>query len=884
VELFGRENDLAEVAARLMGGHRLVTVTGPGGVGKTSVARAVMARLEPAFALGGHLVDLSRIDRPDAVAGELAAQLGFSSFDNLLGSPTDQPALMVVDNCEHVIEAAADALDLLLGHCASPVVLATSRSPLNLPGESVVVLGPLDVPAAGAGHADAGEASAVRLFRDRAQHAGAAVAESDVAAVGELCRRLDGLPLAIEIAAARTRTLGVAGLVERLAGGIDVLHRPRYRGSGRHRSLRDTIEWSYGLLEADSRVAFDRLGVCAGPFSLDLAAAVAVDDPATALDVIERLVEASLVVVDRSARVTRYRLLDTIRAVALDHLTAHGALDGARARFAGHVLAVVTPLIEVARWRWEADLLPTLLDLFDHIDAALRYFVEVDAEPEAAFTLYTVLWGAVHQARVDEVVELGRLVASRWPAVDHPAGADAVATLAMGTLLCGDAREATALATAALVHADAGVYAPATLRRVLAFAARAEGDRDRAAAMLDEATRAAARHGVPTMEMECIVFRAQDVAASGRPDEALDDVRAVAEQARTAGSILNEVWARTVEGAIVAADDPEAARSLVEATLATADAIDYPFGTTCNLQTLTTCLLACGSVAEAATVVLRLLDAVGRSGAGDYRVALEHAGAVARAAGRAEAADLLATAATLPNTNPMTLGRPSPAVPAAGRVLERADAVRLARRLLTDSASIHSDGTVDVTEMHATGAKPSRRPEGAFVRNGDVWELTYAGATVHVRTAKGVEDLAVLLVRPGTDVHCLDLAGAGVKEPATGEVIDATARRRYEARVRELQAEIDDADAAHDVGRSERARLELDALVDHLTAALGLAGKARQEGGTAARARSAVTHRIRASIRRIGELHPALGRHLDASVTTGTYCSYRPEHPVQWRM
>jgi len=234
----------------------------------------------------------------------------------------------------------------------------------------------------------------------------------------------------------------------------------------------------------------------------------------------------------------------------------------------------------------------------------------------------------------------------------------------------------------------------------------------------------------------------------------------------------------------------------------------------------------------------------------------------------------------------MTLGRPGPPVPATGRVLERADAVRLARRLLTD---VVNDHTADVTEMHPRGAKPSRRPMkepggGAFVRNGDVWELAYAGATVHVRTAKGVEDLAVLLARPGTEVHCLDLAGAGVDEPATGEVIDATARRRYEERVRELQAEIDDADAAHDVGRSERGRIELDTLVDHLAAALGLAGKARQEGGTAARARSAVTHRIRASIRRIGELHPALGRRLDASVTTGTYCSYRPEHPVQWRM
>jgi hypothetical protein len=145
-----------------------------------------------------------------------------------------------------------------------------------------------------------------------------------------------------------------------------------------------------------------------------------------------------------------------------------------------------------------------------------------------------------------------------------------------------------------------------------------------------------------------------------------------------------------------------------------------------------------------------------------------------------------------------------------------------------------------------------------------------------------MEDLAALLRQPGREVHCIELASASVEEPTTGDVIDAPARRRYEARVRALQQEIDEADAFNDRGRAERAEAELNAIVDHLSAALGLAGKARKQGGTAERARSAVTHRIRGAVRRIAEVHPPLGRHLEVSVSTGTYCRYQPEQPVHW--
>ena len=167
--------------------------------------------------------------------------------------------------------------------------------------------------------------------------------------------------------------------------------------------------------------------------------------------------------------------------------------------------------------------------------------------------------------------------------------------------------------------------------------------------------------------------------------------------------------------------------------------------------------------------------------------------------------------------------------------------------------------------------------------HGDYWELDFAGQIVHARTSKGVADLARLLTAPGREVHCLELMGGSVEQASTGEVLDQTARRQYEERIRELQRDIDDAEADNDYARADRARVELDTLVDHLTTALGLGSRTRRSGSSAERARSAVTQRLRSTIRRLGTAHPDLGRHLEASVMTGTYCVYRPEHPVVWR-
>ena len=158
------------------------------------------------------------------------------------------------------------------------------------------------------------------------------------------------------------------------------------------------------------------------------------------------------------------------------------------------------------------------------------------------------------------------------------------------------------------------------------------------------------------------------------------------------------------------------------------------------------------------------------------------------------------------------------------------------------------------------------------------------GRTVAVRSTKGVADIVRLIRAEGAEVHCLDLAGAAVEEPSTGETIDATARRQYEQRIRDLQGEIDEAEANSDYERAYRHQDELDQLIEHLSAAIGHGGRTRRAGGSAERARSAVTHRVKATIRQIAKLHPQLGTHLTHAVNTGTYCSYRPEQPTAWHV
>ena len=207
------------------------------------------------------------------------------------------------------------------------------------------------------------------------------------------------------------------------------------------------------------------------------------------------------------------------------------------------------------------------------------------------------------------------------------------------------------------------------------------------------------------------------------------------------------------------------------------------------------------------------------------------------------------------------------------------DGERLERGLRAAGLEADPDENRPEATLHAIGRQHS---DATFRQEGDFWTLAFGGLAVQLTHQKGFSDLARMLERPGAEIHCLELADRPAETGGREPVMDDRARREIQARARELQREIDDADAAHDAGRAERAREELDRIVETLSGAFGLGGRSRALGSMAERARSAVTWRIRSAIKKISKAHPRLGRHLDNAVRTGTFCVYEPETPIRW--
>ena len=281
--LIGRESERAEVAAALTGDGRLVTLTGPGGVGKTRLALQVAADCLDVFPDGVWWVELAALERGGRVADVVARAVGLvesasvSPLDQLVAGLARWQALVVLDNCEHLLDDAAHVVDGLLRGCVGVTVLATSREPLAAPGETVWPVPVLPVADAGAPLAAVVEAAAVRLFVERARQArpGFAVDDHNVAAVGEVCRRLDGIPLALELAAARVRSMPIQDIVRELDDRFPLLTGGARTRLPRHQTLAASLEWSHDLLSDVEQRVFRRLWVFVGGFTADAAVAVA---------------------------------------------------------------------------------------------------------------------------------------------------------------------------------------------------------------------------------------------------------------------------------------------------------------------------------------------------------------------------------------------------------------------------------------------------------------------------------------------------------------------------------------------------------------------------------------------------------------------------------
>jgi predicted ATPase/DNA-binding CsgD family transcriptional regulator len=393
----GRDGPVCEVGG-LLGECRLVTVTGPGGAGKTRLALEVARRVAGRFADGAWLAELAPAADPAQVASVVAASLGVReqrgvpAAEVLARVLARQQLLLVLDNCEHVIGAAAELCAGLLAACDDVRVLATSREPLAVAGEARYRLGSLSLPDAGDA-AGAGGSEAVALFADRARRADAhfEIDRESGPLVGEIVTRLDGMPLAIELAAARVEALGVERLLDRLGDRLVLLSGGDRLAAGRHRSLTAAVEWSYRLLGEEERRVFRLLSVFPGPFTLEGAEAVADSGAGQA---VLHLVDCSLLIPPRAGPDGRFRygMLETLRAYGAGLLAETGEADGAAAVLAAFALRTAeeaaaglqTSTGDVAAARWldaeDATMRQVLCWAVEH-DPALAERLAVTLEP-----------------------------------------------------------------------------------------------------------------------------------------------------------------------------------------------------------------------------------------------------------------------------------------------------------------------------------------------------------------------------------------------------------------------------------------------------------------------------------------------------------------------
>jgi predicted ATPase/class 3 adenylate cyclase len=342
----GRARELEQTAAAL-GTARVVTLTGPGGVGKTRLALQAAGQVSPRFGDGGWLCELAPVRDPagvdDAVAAvfSLAARAGQSIREALVELLRSKQLLLVLDNCEHLLEEAAALAAVLQRSCERLEILATSREGLGIDGEHLVPVPSLELPGADADLDTIAEAEAVRLFAERAAAVkpGFAVTAGNAAAVAAVVRRLDGIALAIELAAARVPAMTPAELARRLERSFAVLAAGPRGAAAHHQTLRATIDWSFQLLTEDEQALLGRLAVFAGGCTLEAAEAVCCEDgidPDAVFELLAGLVARSLVVAEDQGPQSRYRLLETIRQYAEERLNEAGEAERWRARHAGY--------------------------------------------------------------------------------------------------------------------------------------------------------------------------------------------------------------------------------------------------------------------------------------------------------------------------------------------------------------------------------------------------------------------------------------------------------------------------------------------------------------------------------------------------------------------
>ncbi|WP_244831238.1 winged helix-turn-helix domain-containing protein [Caballeronia sp. TF1N1] len=446
--LLGRDTEIATIRAMLRNSH-VLTVTGAGGIGKTRLAIEAARHSAEDFPEPVCFVELAALTTREGVLCAIAESCGIALPDTQIdvarvaATLAGQSKLLLLDNAEHVVGAVAQIVDALVAGNEKLRVLVTSREPLRVMAESIFRVEPLDVPPADAADADILRCSAVNLFILRADSLQESVAtdSAEIRLVGEICRRLDGLPLAIELAAARVAALGVEGVCRRLDDRMAILAGGYRTALPRHQTLRATFDWSFALLDRDTQSVFWRLALFSGRFSFESMCAAVCDEEHTTADAIggiTELVAKSLVSVEFERATARYRLSESTRAYALEKLRANGELREIIRRNARHVAR------QIAATACGLDDHPAAFQhTLDDARVALDWAMSGDGDVRVGIELASHLVGALSDAHLFDECRMRAALA-----------VDAIAKLPAGTADAAIEKRLRAALTAAapVVH------------------------------------------------------------------------------------------------------------------------------------------------------------------------------------------------------------------------------------------------------------------------------------------------------------------------------------------------------------------------------------------------------------------------------------------------